>query len=214
MKDVIVIEHPLVQHYLSILRDKTTGKTNFKYSLEKISYLLASYIYSTLRLEDITISTPLKRCKGKKVKDEVVILPVLRAGLGFMQGFVDLLPSAVVGHIGMYRDEKTLEPVKYYFNFPERVNKRFLKVIVLDPMIATGGSIIYTIEHLHRVKIYQINVVSLLCAPEGINAIKKRFNNNIRKDIKILTCGIDEKLSKDGFIVPGLGDAGDRIFGT
>ena len=214
MKDVTIIEHPLVQHYLSILRDKTTGKTNFKYSLEKISYLLASHVYSSLELKNIRVSTPLKRCKGREIKDKVVLLPVLRAGLGFTHGFVDLLPSALVGHIGMYRDEKTLEPIKYYFNFPEIRDRKHLKVLVLDPMIATGGSIIYTIEHLFKLKIHKIYVISLLCAPEGISAIKKRFSNNESKDVELITCGVDERLNKNGFIVPGLGDAGDRMFGT
>ena len=210
----MIVDHPIVSHYLSIMRNKNTLKTEFKESLDKISFILASHVYSTLKTDDITAQTPLKKCKGKSIKHKVVLLPILRAGLGLLQGFTSLLPNVTVSHIGLYRDEESLRPIKYYFKFPEFTSKEHLKVIVLDPMVATGGSSIFTIEYLMNMGIKDINLVSLLCAPEGINAIEKRFNNNQKKLIKIITCSIDEKLNEKGYILPGLGDAGDRLFGT
>lgn len=214
MINYTIIEHPLVGHYLSILRNKNTLKPEFEISLDKISHLLAGFVYGSLKTENITIHTPLKKCKGKTIKHKVVLLPILRAGLGLLKGFTTLLPSAVISHIGLYRDEESLRPVKYYFKFPEFKNKNNLKVIILDPMVATGGSSIFTIEYLLNMGIKDINLVSLLCAPEGINAIEKRFNKNQKKYFKIITCSVDEKLNEKGYIIPGLGDAGDRLFGT
>jgi uracil phosphoribosyltransferase len=214
MVNYTIVEHPLVSHYLSILRNKNTLKPEFKESLDKISYLLAGYVYSNLKTDDITVLTPLKKCKGKTIKHKVVLLPILRAGLGLLKGFITLLPNVTVSHIGLYRDEESLRPIKYYFKFPEIKNKENLKVIILDPMVATGGSSIFTIEYLLNMGIKDINFVSLLCAPEGINAIEKRFNNIQKKYIKLITCSIDEKLNEKGYILPGLGDAGDRLFGT
>lgn len=214
MINYTIIEHPLVAHYLSVLRNKNTMKHEFKEALDKISFLLASFVYATLKTDDITFLTPLKKCKGKTIKHKVVLLPILRAGLGLLQGFTTLLPDVTVSHIGLYRDEESLRPIKYYFKFPEFKSKDNLKVIILDPMVATGGSSIFTIEYLLNMGIKDINLVSLLCAPEGINAIEKRFNNNQKKYIKIITCSVDEKLNEKGYILPGLGDAGDRLFGT
>ncbi|MFA5404208.1 MAG: uracil phosphoribosyltransferase [Ignavibacteria bacterium] len=214
MINYAIIEHPLVSHYLSVLRNKNTTNPEFKESLDKISYLLASFVYETLKTDDITFLTPLKKCKGKTISHKVVLLPILRAGLGLLQGFSTLLPNVTISHIGLYRDEESLRPVKYYFKFPEFKSKDNLKVIILDPMVATGGSSIFTIEYLLNMGIKDINLVSLLCAPEGINAIEKRFNNIQKKYIKIVTCSVDEKLNEKGYILPGLGDAGDRLFGT
>jgi uracil phosphoribosyltransferase len=214
MVNYIIVEHPLVSHYLTILRNKNTLKPEFKESLDKISFLLAGYVYSNLKTDDISILTPLKKCKGKTIKHKVVLLPILRAGLGLLQGFTTLLPNVTVSHIGLYRDEESLRPIKYYFKFPEIKNKENLKVIILDPMVATGGSSIFTIEYLLNMGIKDINLVSLLCAPEGINAIEKRFSNKQKKCLKLITCSIDEKLNDFGYILPGLGDAGDRLFGT
>lgn len=214
MVNYTIVEHPLVSHYLSILRNKNTLKPEFKDSLDKISFLLAGHVYSNLKTDDITVLTPLKKCKGKTIKHKVVLLPILRAGLGLLNGFLTLLPNVTVSHIGLYRDEESLRPIKYYFKFPEIKNKENLKVIILDPMVATGGSSIFTIEYLLNMGIKDINLVSLLCAPEGINAIEKRFNNIQKKYIKLITCSIDEKLNEKGYILPGLGDAGDRLFGT
>lgn len=214
MVNYTIVEHPLVSHYLSVLRNKNTLKPEFKESLDKLSFLLASHVYSTLKTEEITVQTPLKKCKGKTIKHKVVLLPILRAGLGLVQGFTSLFPIVTVSHIGLYRDEESLRPIKYYFKFPEFKNKENLKVIILDPMVATGGSSIFTIEYLMNMGIKDINLVSILCAPEGINAIEKRFNNAQKKLLKIFTCSVDEKLNEKGYILPGLGDAGDRLFGT
>jgi uracil phosphoribosyltransferase len=214
MVNYTIIEHPLVSHYLSVLRNKNTLKPEFKESLDRISYLLAGYVYSNLKTDEITVQTPLKKCRGKAIKHNVVLLPILRAGLGLLQGFSALLPNVSISHMGLYRDEESLRPIKYYFKFPDVKHKENLKVIILDPMVATGGSSIFTIEYLLNMGIKDINLVSLLCAPEGINAIDKRFNNIQKKFIKILTCSVDEKLNDKGYIIPGLGDAGDRLFGT
>ena len=214
MINLTIVEHPLVSHYLTILRNKNTSKQEFKNSIDKLSFLLAGQLYSSLKTDNISINTPLKKAKGKKIKEKVVLLPILRAGLGLIQGFIELLPEATVSHIGLYRDEESLRPIKYYFKFPVLKSKENVKVIILDPMVATGGSSIFTIEYVMNMGIKDINLVTLLCAPEGLNAIDKRFNNNQKKSLKIVTCSVDEKLNEHGYILPGLGDAGDRLFGT
>ena len=214
MKHLKIISHPIAQHYLSIMRDKNTSKIEFKESLDKISFILAAEAYSTIGLENKSVNTPFKKINGKKIKDKIVILPILRAGLGLTKGFVELYPEVITSHIGIYRDEESLKPVQYYFRFPKVRDKKDLNVIILDPMIATGGSVIFTIEYLLNMGIKKISVVSLLAAPEGINAIDKRFNKNEKRFIEIITCSLDEKLNDKGYIVPGLGDAGDRMFGT
>ena len=214
MINVQVSKHPLIAHYLTILRDKKTDIVSFKASLERISYLLAAEVYEDLLTENKIILTPLKKSKGQKIKTKVVILPILRAGLGLTEGFRNLFPNAIVSHIGLYRDEESLKPIKYYFKFPNIKDKKNVKVIVLDPMIATGGSIMFTLEYLLNMNILDINVVSLICAPEGLTAIEKRFGSSDKKHIKLFTCNIDEKLNEHGYIIPGLGDAGDRLFGT
>lgn len=214
MKNLKIVNHPLAEHYLSIMRDKNTGQAEFKNSLDKVSYFLAVEAYSSIGMENKAVSTPFKKINGKKVKDKIIILPILRAGLGLTQGFVDLYPEAITSHIGIYRDEESLKPVKYYFRFPKFKDKSDLNVIILDPMIATGGSVIFTIEYLLNMGIRKIRVASLLCAPEGIDAINNRFNKSEKRFIEIITCALDEKLNEKGYIVPGLGDAGDRMFGT
>ncbi len=214
MKNFRIVSHPLVAHYLSIMRDNKTSVANFRSSLDKISFILASETYSSAVLEDKTVNTPFKKINGKRIKDKIVILPILRAGLGLIKGFVDLYPEVITSHIGIYRDAESLKPVKYYFRFPKIKDKKDLNVIILDPMIATGGSTIFTIEYFLNMGIKKIKVVSLLAAPEGINAIEKRFNKNEKKFIEIITCSLDEKLNDKGYIIPGLGDAGDRMFGT
>ncbi len=214
MKLLRIINHPLANLYLSIMRDKATSKIEFKNSLDKISYILAVEAYSSLVQEKRIVITPFKKINGNKVKEKIIILPILRAGLGLTMGFVDLYPEVITSHIGIYRDEESLKPVKYYFRFPKLKDKKNLKVIILDPMIATGGSVIFTIEYLLNMGIKKITVVSLLSAPEGINAIEKRFNKYEKKFMEIITCSMDERLNDKGYIVPGLGDAGDRMFGT
>jgi uracil phosphoribosyltransferase len=214
MKNLKIVNHPLAAHYLTIMRDKSTSQVDFKNSLDKISYLLAAEAYSSIGLENRIVSTPFRKVNGSKVKDKIVILPILRAGLGLTRGFIDLYPEAITSHIGIYRDEESLKPVKYYFRFPKIKDKGSLSVIILDPMIATGGSVIFTIEYLLNMGIKKISVASLLSAPEGIKAINNRFNKSEKKFIEIITCSLDEKLNEIGYIVPGLGDAGDRMFGT
>ncbi len=209
-----IIEHPLAASYLSVLRDKSTGQSLFKETLDRISYLLAAEAYSTLLLEKRTVATPFKKVEGAGIKDKVIILPILRAGLGLVKGFTDLYPDVTTSHIGIYRDEESLKPVQYYFRFPPVRDKNELNIIILDPMIATGGSVIFTIGYLLNMGIRKIKVVSLLAAPEGINAIEKRFNKNEKRHLEVITCSLDEKLNEKGYIVPGLGDAGDRMFGT
>lgn len=214
MKNVAVIEHPLVSHYLTILRDKNTQSWEFKQTVDIISYILASVTYAELKTDKVSITTPLKTAAGKKINQTLVLLPILRAGLGLTRGFVDLFPTIKISHIGLYRDEESLKPIKYYFKFPKLKDKKTAKVIVLDPMIATGGSVIFTLEYLMNMGFKDISVVSLLMAPEALKAIDNRFNNTEKKCFNIYTCSIDEKLNERGFIVPGLGDAGDRMFGT
>ncbi|MDQ3019509.1 MAG: uracil phosphoribosyltransferase [Bacteroidota bacterium] len=214
MKHLKILNHPIVSHYISIMRDKSTSKIDFKNSLDKISYILAAEAYSSIGLENKSVNTPFKKITGSRIKDKIVILPILRAGLGLTKGFVDLYPEVITSHIGIYRDEESLKPVQYYFRFPKIKDKKDLNVIILDPMIATGGSVIFTIEYLLNMDIKKIRVVSLLAAPEGINAIEKRFNKSEKRFIEIITCSLDEKLNEKGYIVPGLGDAGDRMFGT
>ncbi len=214
MKNIAVIEHPLVSHCLTILRDKQTPSSEFKQTIDRLSYLLATIFYAELKTEKISVTTPLKPTTGYKVKQNLVLLPILRAGLGLTRGFVDLFPEIKISHIGLYRDEESLKPIKYYFKFPKLKDKKDTKIIILDPMIATGGSVIFTLEYLLNMGFKDISVVSLLLAPEGIKAIDNRFGNNERKYFNIYTCSIDEKLNEKGYILPGLGDAGDRMFGT
>ena len=214
MRLLKIIDHPLVNNYLTIMRDKNTSKNEFKSCLDKVSYILAVEAYSTLAEENRSVATPFKKINGKKIRDKVIILPILRAGLGLVHGFVNLYPDVITSHIGIYRDEESLKPVQYYFRFPKFKDKKNLNVIILDPMIATGGSVIFTIEYLLNMGIRNIRVVSLLAAPEGINAIEKRFNKTEKKFMEIITCSLDERLNEKGYIVPGLGDAGDRLFGT
>ncbi|MBM4157176.1 MAG: uracil phosphoribosyltransferase [Ignavibacteria bacterium] len=214
MYKINLITHPLVEHYLSILRNKDTNYSCFKQSVDNISYVLASILYTKLDLNSVRIKTPLKIARGYIIGDDVVLLPILRAGLGMMEGFSKLYPKAMVSHIGIYRNEKTLQPVRYYFKFPRIKNQNYLKIFVLDPMIATGGSVIYTIEELLKRNCKNIYIVSLLCAPEGLKAIDNKFHKLLNKELFIYTCSVDEKLNRFGYILPGLGDAGDRLFGT
>jgi uracil phosphoribosyltransferase len=213
MKNLTILNHPLISHYISILRNKSTDKAGFNFALDRISYLMAAEIYRNAELENYPVTTPFKKMNGKRVKNEIIIQPILRAGLGLVKGFVDLYPEAIVSHIGIYRDEKTLNPVSYYVRFPKYKNKNNLRIIILEPMIATGGSAIYAAEHLFKLGINNITIASIICAPEGIKAINKRFNNN-KENLKIISCTLDERLNENGYIVPGLGDAGDRLFGT
>ncbi|EFR31026.1 uracil phosphoribosyltransferase [Eremococcus coleocola] len=206
-----VVDHPLIQHKLTIIRDKNASSKVFKEVLNEIATLLAYEVTRSLPLEDVEIETPItksvqKRIAGKKQ----AIVPILRAGLGMVDGFMSLIPAARVGHIGMYRDPETLEAVEYFAKFPVDIDERH--VYVVDPMLATGASAIAALSQLenkYNVKQENMTFVGLVAAPEGVNALRDAF-----PDVDIYVAALDDHLNDHGYIVPGLGDAGDRIFGT
>jgi uracil phosphoribosyltransferase len=202
-----LLKHPLLTHKLTLLRRKETGTKDFRETLEEIAGLMAYEITRDLPLRDITVETPLGKCKTQELAREVVLIPVLRAGLGMVDGISNLIPTARIGHIGMYRDHKTLKPNTYYSKFPD--NLRDAVVMVLDPMLATGGSATAAIRVLKDHGAKTIKLVCVVGAPEGVDRIMKDH-----PDVQIYLAGIDEKLDDNGYIVPGLGDAGDRLFGT
>lgn len=205
---VHVVNHPLIQHKLTIMRQKETGTKDFRDLLEEIAMLMAYEITRDFPLQEIEIETPVAKCKAKILAGKKVgLVPILRAGLGMVQGVLNLIPAARVGHIGLYRDPKTLKPVAYYCKLPEGVAERTL--IVVDPMLATGGSASAALTMLKEKGARNIVLMCLVSAPEGIAAI-----NADHPDVPVYVAAIDEKLNEKGYIVPGLGDAGDRIFGT
>lgn len=208
MSKVTVFDHPLIQHKTTVLRMKETSNKEFRESVEEITMLMCYEALRDLPLEDVEIETPLVKatCKmlaGKKL----AVVPILRAGLGMVNGFLNIIPIAKVGHIGMYRDEETLEPHPYYCKLPPDIDERI--IVVVDPMLATGGSAIDAITQIKAKGGKQIRFLCLIAAPEGIDALSKAH-----PDVDIYCANIDEKLNENGYIVPGLGDAGDRIFGT
>ncbi|ASZ08308.1 MULTISPECIES: uracil phosphoribosyltransferase [Enterococcus] len=203
-----VIDHPLIQHKLTIIRDKNCGTKVFREVVDEIAMLMAYEVSRDMPLEDIVIETPItestqKTLSGKKV----AIVPILRAGIGMVDGILELIPAAKVGHIGLYRDEETLEPHEYFVKLPEDIDVR--QLFVVDPMLATGGSAIMAIDALKARGASNIKFVCLVAAPEGVKALQEAH-----PDIDIYTAALDEKLNEQGYIVPGLGDAGDRLFGT
>lgn len=206
--NVHVIDHPLIQHKLTIMRMKETGKKDFRELLEEISMLMAYEITRDFPLKDVEIETPICKCKEKMLAGKKVgVVPILRAGLGMLNGVVNMIPAARVGHVGMYRDPKTLKPVEYYCKLPGDVAERTL--IVVDPMLATGGSSSAALSLLKEKGAKHIILMCLVAAPEGVRVI-----NHDHPDVPLYVAAIDEKLNEKGYIVPGLGDAGDRIFGT
>ena len=208
MSKVHVIDHPMVQHKLSIMRDKETGPKDFRQLLQEISLLMGYEITREIPLEEIQIETPICKMTAKRVLGrKMAIIPILRAGLGMVDGLLDLVPVAKVGHIGLYRNEKTHEPVVYYCKLPEDIDDRF--VIVTDPMLATGGSSCDALQMLKDRGCTNIKLMCLVAAPEGIKKVQEAH-----PDVDIYVAAIDEKLNENAYIVPGLGDAGDRIFGT
>ncbi|MDK2867781.1 MAG: uracil phosphoribosyltransferase [Clostridiales bacterium] len=208
MSKVFEMDHPLIQHKLSFIRDKETGAKEFRELVKEISMLLAYEVTRDLPLEEIEIETPICKTKTKVLAGrKVAIIPILRAGLGMVDGFLNLLPAAKVGHIGLYRDPETLEPVEYYCKLPSDVPERDL--IVVDPMLATGGSANAAIKFIKDRGATSIRLVCLIGCPEGIAAVQKTH-----PDVDIYIAAIDEKLNDHAYIVPGLGDAGDRLFGT
>ena len=205
---VKVIDHPLIQHKLTLIRDIRTGTKDFRELLEEIAMLMAYELTRDLPLEEIEVETPVAKCRARVLAGKKIsVVPILRAGLGMVSGVLRLIPAAKVGHIGVYRDPQTLKPVEYYCKLPPDVSER--EVIVIDPMLATGGSSVAAIDMLKRGGAKQIKLMCLVAAPEGVKIV-----NDAHPDVEIYTAAVDECLNDHGYIVPGLGDAGDRIFGT
>ena len=208
MKNLHIIDHPLVQHKLTIMRMKTTGTKDFRNLLDEIALLMGYEVTRDFPLTDIEIETPIQKMTAKRIEGKkLAIVPILRAGLGMVDGLLRLLPVARVGHIGLYRDHDTHKPVVYYCKLPNDIKDRF--VIVTDPMLATGGSACDAISMLKKEGCTNIRLMCLVAAPEGVAHVTE-----VHPDVQIYVAALDERLNEDAYIVPGLGDAGDRIFGT
>ena len=206
-KNLVLLQHPLVKKDITILRDKKTNSENFRSAVTRISNVLAVEVSTTFSLGEIKVETPLEKTKGYKLKQEVVLIPVLRAGLSMVDGFLQLIPDAKLGHIGLERNEITLKPNSYYLKTPKNLYKS--EVILLDPMLATGGSASAAISFLKKREAKSIVFACLVAAPEGVKKLLKDH-----PDVIIFSAALDRQLNKKGYIVPGLGDAGDRTFGT
>ncbi len=203
-----VVEHPLIQHKLSILRRKEASTKEFRELVDEIGMLMAYEVSRDLPLEDVEIETPVQKTTVKQIAGKkLAIVPILRAGIGMVDGILKLIPAARVGHIGMYRDEETLKPVEYLVKLPADIADR--QIFLVDPMLATGGSAILAVDSLKKRGAANIKFVCLVAAPEGVKKLQ-----DAHPDIDIYTASLDEKLNENGYIVPGLGDAGDRLFGT
>lgn len=208
MKNVTLIDHPLIQHKLSLIRDKSTGSKDFRELVEEVAMLMCYEVTREMSVEVIEIETPICKTKAKVLSGKKVgIVPILRAGLGMVDGMLKLIPAAKVGHIGLYRDPKTLKPVEYYCKLPSDIGER--DIIVTDPMLATGGSSADAITLLKKRGAKNIKLMCLIAAPEGLEYVTEQH-----PDVEIFAAAIDERLNDHGYIVPGLGDAGDRLFGT
>lgn len=207
-ENVTIFDHPLIQHKLSILRNKNTSSKDFRALVHEISMLMCYEATRDLPLEDVEIETPICKTTAKHISGKkLAIVPILRAGLGMVEAISSLIPSARIGHIGLYRDEETLKPVEYYCKLPKDIGER--DVIVVDPMLATGGSAIDAVSQIKLRNPRSIRFMGIIAAPEGIEAFSKAH-----PDVHVYCAALDEKLNEVGYIVPGLGDAGDRIFGT
>ena len=208
MSKVCVFDHPLIQHKLSILRDKSTSVKEFRELISEIAMLMCFEATRDLPLEEIDVETPVAMAKCHRIAGKkLAVVPILRAGLGMVDGMVAMMPNVKVGHIGLFRDPETLEPVKYYFKMPPDITER--DVIIVDPMLATGGSAIAAAQFLKDEGVKNIKLMCIIAAPEGVEAMQ-----NAHPDVDIFAAALDEHLNDHGYIVPGLGDAGDRIFGT
>ena len=208
MENVVVIDHPLVQHKLTLMRDKNTGTKDFRMLLNELSTLMAYEVTRDLPMEEVDIETPVASMRARVLAGrKLVIVPILRAGLGMAEGVMELIPAAKVGHIGLYRDPETLKPVSYYCKLPGDTSER--DMIVVDPMLATGGSAAEGIRIVKEAGCKTVRLMCLVAAPEGIEMLHK-----LHPDVVIYTAAVDSHLNDHGYIVPGLGDAGDRIFGT
>jgi uracil phosphoribosyltransferase len=206
--NLTIIDHPLVQHKLAILREKNTSKKTFRALVDEISMLMGYEVTKDLKLEDVEIDTPLERMTARKVGGKkLTLVPILRAGLGMVEGVLRLMPSVRVGHIGLYREHDTLEPVDYYFKIPGDVEAR--DFILLDPMLATGGSAVAAVDSLKKNGATRVRLVCIVAAPEGVQRML-----DAHPDVQVYTAALDRQLNDHGYILPGLGDAGDRMFGT
>ena len=204
----IVLNHPLITHKLSILRDKRTGTKEFRELASEIAVMLCYEALKDAKLKDTTIETPLQKYKTQCLnEDDYAFVPILRAGMSMVDGIIKVVPNAKIGHIGLYRNEETLEPVEYYYKMPKNINKR--EVIILDPMLATGGSVVATINRLKKDGVKKIKFLCIIASKEGIKRMQKEH-----PDVQIYAAAVDEKLNDVGYILPGLGDAGDRVYGT
>ena len=203
-----VIDHPLIQHKLTMIREKNCGTKVFREVVNEIAMLMAYEVSRDMPLEDVVIETPKGKSTQKTLSGKkVAIIPILRAGIGMVDGILELIPAAKVGHVGLYRDEETLQPHEYFVKLPEDIASR--QLFVVDPMLATGGSAIMAIDSLKERGASNIKFVCLVAVPEGVKALQEAH-----PDVDIYTAALDERLNEDGYIVPGLGDAGDRLFGT
>jgi len=208
LKGVIILDHPLIQHKLTMIRNKKTDVKDFRELVEELSNLIAYEVTRDIPLKEVSIETPIAKTTGKVIAGKkMAIVAILRAGLGMVGGILRLIPSAKVGHIGIYRDPETLKPIQYYAKLPQDIDKR--DIIVVDPMLATGGTAVATIEYIKKFTKSNIKFMCLVAAPEGITMIRKHY-----KDVLIYAATVDEGLNEHAYIVPGLGDAGDRLFGT
>lgn len=204
----IVLNHPMVKHKISILRDEKTSTKEFRELISEIAMLLCYEALKDAQLEEFEVTTPLAKTKGYRVNEKkYAFVPILRAGMGMVDGVLTLMPNAKIGHIGLYRNEETLEPVRYYCKLPNNIENK--EVFLLDPMLATGGSGSAAISMLKRDGVKKIKFLSIIASPEGLERIKKDH-----PDVQIYCANVDEKLNENGYIIPGLGDAGDRIYGT
>lgn len=204
----MIFDHPLIQHKISLLRNKNTGSKEFRELVGEVSMLMCYEATRNLPLKEVEIETPVALAKTKVIAGrKLAFVPILRAGIGMLDGVLSMVPAAKVGHIGLYRDPQTLQPVKYYCKLPSDINER--EVIVLDPMLATGGSAVAAIQMLKESGAANIKFMCIIAAPEGLNALTEAH-----PDVQVYCAALDEKLNDDKYIVPGLGDCGDRIFGT
>lgn len=204
---LVILNHPLIHHKLALVRDERTGTKDFRQTVSEIGILMAYEVTRDLPTKEIEVKTPVGIAKTSVLAKEVVVVPILRAGLGMVDGITTLIPTAKVGHIGLYRDEATLQPKEYYAKFPSIITEAV--VLVLDPMLATGGSVVHTIDVLKRKGAKNISYVGLVGAPEGVKRVQEAH-----PDVDIFLAALDEKLNDKGFIIPGLGDCGDRLYGT
>ena len=206
--EAVILNHPLVTHKLSILRSKKTGTKEFREIVGELSEFLCYEALKDAELEECEIETPLVKMKTKRLNEnKYAFVPILRAGMGMIDGVLNVIPNAKIGHIGLYRDEETLEPHKYYYKVPRDIENR--EVIIVDPMLATGGSAVDAIKMIKADGVKKIKFLCMIAAPEGIERVQKEY-----PDVQIFAAALDEKLNEKGYILPGLGDAGDRIFGT